>query len=182
MNIKIVTTQNILEPGMSSRLKLLKIIQSFPGIRYNDLIRTTGFNNGTLSHHLATLEKNSIIKILRPENSNMTRYFSASITKEKAIIIGFLKIKSTSQIINMLIDNHQLSFLEIVQSIKKSPSTTSWNLKRLLEVNIVKRSKLDHVSIYQLKNPEMIKRLINNSNHTLFDRSVDNFSNLIEGL
>jgi hypothetical protein len=57
MNIKIITTQNILEPGMSSRLKLLKIIQSFLGIRYNDLIRTTGFNNGTLSHHLTTLEK-----------------------------------------------------------------------------------------------------------------------------
>ena len=48
----------------------------------------------------------------------------------------------------MLIDNHQLSFLEIVQSIKKSHLTTSWNLKRLLEVNIVKRSNLDHVSIY----------------------------------
>ncbi len=182
MNIKIVTPQNILEPGAGSRLKLLKIIQSFPGIRNNDLIRTIGFNNGTLSHHLATLEKNSIIKILRLENSNITRYFSASITKEEAIIIGFLKIKSTSQIINMLIDSHQLSFLEIIQSIKKSPLTTSWNLKRLLEVNIVKRSKLDHVYIYQLNNPETIKRLINNSNHTLFDRSVDNFSNLIEGL
>lgn len=62
MNIKIITTQNILESGVGSRLKLLKIIQSFLGIRYNDLIRTTGFNNGTLSHHLATLEKNSIIK------------------------------------------------------------------------------------------------------------------------
>lgn len=93
MNIKIITTQNILESGVGSRLKLLKIIQSFLGIRYNDLIRTTGFNNGTLSHHLTTLEKNSIIKILRLENSNMTRYFSASIAKEEAIIISFLKIK-----------------------------------------------------------------------------------------
>jgi predicted transcriptional regulator len=93
MNIKIITTQNILERGVGSRLKLLKIIQSFPGIRYNDLIRTTGFNNGTLSHHLATLEKNSRIKILRLENSNITRHFSASNTKKEAIIIGFLKIK-----------------------------------------------------------------------------------------
>jgi hypothetical protein len=54
--------------------------------------------------------------------------------------------------------------------------------KKIVGNNIVKRSKLDHVYIYQLNNPEMIKRLINNSNHTLFDRSVDNFSNLIEGL
>lgn len=177
-----MTNQHFLKNDQSNRFKLLNLIQSFPGIRYNDLIRLTGFTNGTLSHHLATLEKNSIIRILRLENSNITRYFSTSISKEEAIIIGFLKIKSTNQIIKLLKDNHQLSFLEIVHSIKKSPSTTSWNLKRLLEVNIVIRCKLDNASIFQLKNPQMIIKLIKVSNNTLFDRSVDNFSNLIEEL
>jgi hypothetical protein len=57
MNIKITSTQNRLESGKSSRLKLLKIIDSFQGIRYNDIIQLAGFNNGTLSHHLAMLKE-----------------------------------------------------------------------------------------------------------------------------
>ncbi|HKR74227.1 MAG TPA: winged helix-turn-helix transcriptional regulator, partial [Candidatus Nitrosocosmicus sp.] len=45
----------------NNRGTILKIINSFPGIRYRDILRLTKLNNGTLSHHLSTLEKRSII-------------------------------------------------------------------------------------------------------------------------
>jgi hypothetical protein len=57
MKIKTPTAQNILESGKNGRLQLHKIVDSFIGIRYNDIVRLTGFNNGTLSHHLAILKR-----------------------------------------------------------------------------------------------------------------------------
>ena len=47
---------------VDKRKLLLKIIDLSPGIRYRELLRITNLNNGTLSHHLSTLEKSSIIK------------------------------------------------------------------------------------------------------------------------
>jgi len=164
MKLKIARHHYDQRQDHGNRFKLLKPIQSFPGIRYNDLIRLTGLNKGTLSHHLTILEKDSIIRILRPKNSNMTRYFTASISNEEAIIIGFLKIKTTSHIICLLKDNKQLTFLEIVRYTRKSLSTTSWNLKRLLEAGIVIRYKSSNASNYCLKHPEMIIKLKNKSN------------------
>jgi predicted transcriptional regulator len=121
MSIKIANTQNILESGESSKLKLIKIIDSFPGIRYSDIIRFTGFNNGTLSYHLAMLEKYSVIRKLRLDSSTITRYFSISISSEESIIVGYLKIKSTSQIIKLLLqDRKQSIFTELVRHINKS--------------------------------------------------------------
>ncbi len=48
---------------VDKRKLLLKIINLSPGIRYRELLRITNLNNGTLSHHLTTLEKSSIIKV-----------------------------------------------------------------------------------------------------------------------
>ncbi len=115
MKMKTPTAQNILESGKNSRLKLHKIIDSFIGIRYNDIVRLTGFNNGTLSHHLAILEKNSGIRKLRIDNSsNMTRYYSSSVSSEETTRVGYRKIKSTNQIIKLLQDRKQSTFTEIV--------------------------------------------------------------------
>lgn len=182
MNIKMATAQNTLEPGMSSRLKLLKIIESFPGIRYNDIIRLTGSNNGSLSHHLAILEKNSLIKILRSDNSNITRFFSISVSSEESIIVGYLKIKSTSQIIKLLHDRKQSTFTEIVQHINKSPSTASWNIKRLIDAKILIKTKTEDFAIYSLRKPDLIENLLVKSQNTILDRTIDNFGGLIEDL
>src|SRR3954453_23692215 len=83
---------------------LLKIINFSPGIRYRELLRITNLNNGTLSHHLTSLEKYSNIKVIRTENSNITRYYPASIPSEETVILGYLKIRTTKEIIVKLVE------------------------------------------------------------------------------
>lgn len=162
---------------------LLKIINSFPGIRYNDIIRLTSLKNGSLSHHLSALEKNSRIKVIRTEFSNITRYYPASTPSEETLILGYLKIKTTREIILMLDKKNHCTFNEIVSHIGKAPSTTSWNLKRLTDSHILikDRWKKD-VSEYTLKNPSLTKALVQKNNSTFLDRCVDNYSSLIEDL
>jgi predicted transcriptional regulator len=177
-----VKADNILSLNSNEkRMTILKIITSFPGIRYRDLLRTSKLNNGTLSHHLTTLEKNYSIKVSRSDNSNITRYYPASISAEETIIRGYLKIKTSNQIIKLLLEK-SCTFNEIVSYIDKAPSTTSWNLKRLLDADILKRGKRDDVTIYSLKNPQSIEKLIDTTNNTLLDKSTDNYTSLIEDL
>lgn len=161
---------------------ILKIINSFPGIRYRDILRLTKLNNGTLSHHLSALEKRSVIKIGRTENSNITRYYAASIPTDETLILNYLKIKTTKKIIQVLVEVEGATFNEIVNHINKAPSTTSWNIKRLLDSNIVGRKKGENVSLFFLHNKELVKKLIAQNNKSLLDRSIENYISIIEEL
>ncbi|MDN5866702.1 MAG: winged helix-turn-helix transcriptional regulator, partial [Candidatus Nitrosocosmicus sp.] len=157
---------------VDKRQMLANIIFNIPGIRYKDLSRITQFKNGTLSYHLLTLEKNTIVRVYRPENSNVTRYYSIDVPMEETITLGYLKMKTTSKILRLLYDNDCLTFSEITSRINKAPSTTSWNLKRLYEAKIVVRKKQNEVTVFSLKNPKILEKLIEKTNNTLLDRSV----------
>ncbi len=161
---------------------LLKLIDLSPGIRYRELLRITNLNNGTLSHHLSSLEKGSTIKVVRPKNSNITRYYPASTPTEETIILGYLKIKTTKEIIIKLLERKCCTFNELVSYINKAPSTTSWNLKRLLDSEVIIRRRGIELSEYLLKNPIELEKLLKKTNITLLDRSVVNYTSLIEDL
>jgi predicted transcriptional regulator len=182
MNPSVVFNENKAESNRDNRSTILKIINSFPGIRYRDILRITNLNNGTLSHHLSILEKSSIIKIGRTENSNITRYFPASTPSDETLILNYLKIKTTKSIIMMLIETDCVSFNEIVNHINKAPSTISWNLKRLVDSNIVERKRGKDVSLFFLHNKELVKKLVGQNNKTLLDRSIDNYISIIDEL
>ena len=161
---------------------LLKIINISPGIRYRELLRITNLNNGTLSHHLSALEKHSTIKVIRTESSNITRYYPASTPSEETVILGYLKIRTTKEIITKLIERKSCTFNELVAHIKRAPSTTSWNLKRLLDSEVIIRKRGTEVSEYSLKNPLEVEKLIKKTDITLLDRSVDNYISLMDNL
>jgi predicted transcriptional regulator len=182
MNVDEALSYSKTDQKNDKRSIILKIINLFPGIRYNDLIRATKLTNGTLSHHLSALEKNSIIKIIRIKNSNITRYYPASTPSEEILTLGYLKIKTTSEILLLLYETNSCTFLQIVASIKKAPSTVSWNIKRLIDAEIVKRKKGTEFSEYSLKNPMIIKKLVEQSNTTFLDKCVDSYSSLIGDL
>ncbi len=166
----------------SKRFILLDIIICFPGIRYRELLRITKLNNGTLSHHLGSLEKSSTIKVLRQKNSNITRYYPASIPSEETIIRGYLKISTTKQIIELLYKEPNSSFNYISSYINRAPSTTSWNLKRLLDAQVISKTKRNESSGYSLQNPSLVEKLVEKNNNTLLDRTIDNYSSLIDDL
>jgi predicted transcriptional regulator len=103
MSPGIVFNENKPESDRNNRSTILKIINSFPGIRYRDILRITNLNNGTLSHHLSILEKSSIIKNGRTEKSNNKIYKKSYTPTDENLIINYLKIKKNKSIIMILI-------------------------------------------------------------------------------
>ncbi|MGN6349273.1 MAG: winged helix-turn-helix transcriptional regulator [Candidatus Nitrosocosmicus sp.] len=183
MNYNDISDIDKLENKKSDKKKLiLKIIDLSPGIRYRELLRLTNLNNGTLSHHISILEKRSNIKVSRTENSNITRYYPASFPNEETIILGFLKIKTTKEIITKLLEKKSCTFNELVDHINKAPSTTSWNLKTLLDSDVVKRKRGIESSEYSLKNPDEVEKLLKKINVSLLDNSANTYTSLIDDL
>lgn len=165
-----------------SKNLILKLIVNYPGIRYNDLARITKLNNGVLSYSLHVLEKNDLIKVSRCSNGRTTRYFSASVSNDDFQVIGYLKNSTPNKIILLLHNNKEsTTFDEIKYHIKKSSSTTSWNLKRLLNDNIITRSKSRKKNyFYSLKDPGLIDRLTRNPSNLYLDKALANYISFIE--
>lgn len=165
-----------------SRYLILKLINHMPGIRYNDLKRITKFNNGTLSHYLKTLEKDRLIRAFRCSKGRITRYYSSSISSDDFLIIGYLKSETPSRIILFLYYNSESTFEEIKLHIRKASSTTSWNLGRLINDDIIVKSRNKEHRLYFIRNLNLVTRVIENPSNLYLDRAVliSNYTSLFE--
>jgi predicted transcriptional regulator len=143
-----------------NRLIIYQLVSYLQGIRYRELLRITRFTNGTLAYHLEILEKNGLIKRFRLERGKITRYYPYGVSTETAVAVGYLRTVVTRQILMLLYNTRISSFSQIIAHIDKSPSTTSWHLKKLVESGLVVRNKRERNLEFSLKNPKSIKRLI----------------------
>jgi len=157
----------------NGRYVILRLIDTLLGIRYNDLARITKLNNGVISHFLNVLEKNSLIKTVRCSNGKITRYYSSSISSDHYLIIGYLKSETARRIILFLYFNNRNNFEEIRIHIKRTTSTTSWNLKRLVVDNVILKSRDKKQHCYAISNPTLVTRVLENSDYLLMDGDID---------
>jgi predicted transcriptional regulator len=93
---------------------------------------------------------------MRSENSNITRYYHSSVPKEETIILGLLKIKTTKELIVKLLERKSCTFNQLVLHVNKAPSTTSWNIKRLMDSNVIIRKRGTYYTKYSIKNPKKV--------------------------
>ena len=117
--------------------KLIRFINTQPGIRYRELLRASGLSNGVLTYHITNLEKSGWIVADRNNNNKITRYYPNNIPVEEADIIGHIRNNGARQIILFILDHDSCTFNEIIKYTKKAPSTISWHLKRLKDSGII---------------------------------------------
>src|SRR6478609_1073446 len=75
-----------------------------------------------------------------------------------------------------------IRYKELVLHVNKAPSTTSWNIKRLMDSDVIIRKRGDGCLEYSLKNSKKVEELYRKANTSLLDRSIDNYTSLIEDL
>ena len=67
---------------IDARLVILEQIGKSPGIRYRELLRSTGLSNGVLEHHLKILEKTHKVKVDR-SGGKRTGYYPIDILEDE---------------------------------------------------------------------------------------------------
>jgi len=109
------TTQKYLGLSeLSSNQEIIKsVISKYPGLRFHEIKKESSLANGTLQHHLSSLEKAEIISI---DYDNFTpRYFLKEIAPNSRIIIKRLNQVTPSRIIKLLLKKDCQTFSQLVK-------------------------------------------------------------------
>src|SRR5947209_18484874 len=125
-------------------------------------MRETGMKNGVLSYHVKKLEENGTVKIER--KSGRTRFYPLFVTKEESILIRNLRQETPRRILLALLNDYTLSFSNIVDKVRKSPSTVSTYLSQLIEDKIVETKSIELKKVFYIKNIDMVREIIQKYN------------------
>ena len=165
---------------MDRSSEIINVVEKNPGIKFREIMRETGFKNGVVSYHARKLEENGSVKIDR--KSGETRFYPLCVTDEESNIITSLRRDTQRHILLSLLDGKSFTFNEIVFKVKKSPSTVSTFLGKLVDANIVECKIIELRKTYFLKNLDMVKEIIEKYNPILLERAAYNFADTFSTL
>ena len=166
---------------MATREELIiSEIKSNPGIRYRELMKQIGVTNGVMSYYLRKLEKSEFVWVER--TPRVTRFYSSDLSEDEAKLVKRLRQETPKRILVSLVENNTLTFQELVQNIRKAPSTTSFYLKQLVSDNIIATSRSDFKTVYSVSEKKRIANLIEEYYPDIIEQASDNLSDIIESL
>ena len=173
--------------------ELLVCIDENPGIRYRELMRLIKIPNGILSYHIDKLEKMDLVNVER--KSRITRFFPRNISNDIMGILGNLRSQTSYEIIKLLYEKGPISQQEIIKNTRKAASTISWQMKKLLDDNIIcikiKDFNYDEnkdlgsniqgkkTKLYDLLNRNLVNDLFYKANKYI-DSVVTNYSEIVD--
>ena len=161
------------------RLELIHdIIKKNPAVRFNDVMRLSKLKNGTLTHYISKLEDMRKISVER--TPRITRFYDISVPKEEAKICKQLTRPTVKHIITLLLRKNVLTFPEIRDYVDKSPATVSVCLNDLFKSGIIEKTYDIPSNKYSLKNPLLIKGVLNEYFPDVSTRLVNNTVELLD--
>ena len=165
---------------MDRSIEIINIVEKNPGIKFREIMRESGLKNGVLSYHARKLEENGSVKIDR--KSGETRFYPLCVTDEESNLITSLRRDTQRHILLSLLDGKSLTFNEIVQKVRKAPSTVSTFLGKLVDDNIVEVKIVELKKSYILRNRDMVHEIIEKYNPILLERAAYNFADTFSTL
>ncbi len=175
---------------LASNQEIIKnIIQNFPGLRFHEIKKESLLANGTLQHHLASLEKSEIISI--DYDNSTPRYFFKEINSDSRIIIKRLNQVTPSRIIKLLLKKECQTFSQLVKHSKKSSGTISLYKNKMVADKIIvgttdgcKSCKNgSNMKIkYRLVNPTIVRTLVLEYGQSSLKKSADNLADIFLSL
>ena len=144
---------------MDRKETVLKIVQSNPGIRFNEIMRISNIKNGTLSHYVKKLEDEKNIQLER--TPRVTRLYPVGLQKDEAEVCKYLNMPTQKKILLFILEKKIVTSIQVRDHIKKSPSVVSVNLNELFKAKIITKKYEIPANKFSLKNPEMIRAVLN---------------------
>jgi predicted transcriptional regulator len=165
---------------MDRILQIIEVIEKNPGANFREIMRITGMKNGVLSHHTRKLEEKGAISVDR--TPGRTRFYPLGIDKKESTLIANLRQETPKNILVVLLTREALSFNEIVESVKRSPSTVSLYLTQLVQDEIVESKFVNLKRIFQIKDKELVQKTINRYHPDILERSADHIADIFSSL
>jgi len=159
---------------------LLDTIKKNPGIKFREIMRLTGLKNGVVSHYLGKLEKNGHIKAIR--EPRQARFYLSKFTEQEQKVIKALRRQTPRKLLLSLIKQDGLKFSQLVNEVKKSPSTVSIYLSQLVEDELVEIKYMNLKKRYYIKTRNVIDQLIEDHRPNLLEKPTSGFEDIFNSL
>ena len=155
------------------RRKIYELVRKSAGSNFREIARKSNLPIGTARYHLHFLVKHDLIS---SEGSGKTiRYFPQGVSSDNKKLLSLLRQLSIRGILLFILTNNNCNHDQIVKSIKLSPSTVSWHLKKLANEDIIKSIKKGRKTVYLLNiDKEEIMKLLITYRESFIDSLVDN--------
>ena len=157
--------------------KLQTLIYDNPGIRFREIMRSSGLKNGVLSYYLKKLESTGVVKVVR--GPRQVRFYSPDITEEESTVITALRKETPRALLLALIKEDGLEFSQLVKEVKKSPSTVSLYLSQIVADGLVGTKFVDLKKRYHIKVREIMDKLVEEHRPGSLDKPTSGFEDII---
>ena len=131
-----------------AKKEILNYIISNPRSHLRKIKNDVGYSMGTTQYHLNHLENEGEIK---SKKTKFYKYFYHKFEKNTNRKLD-LQPKIRQKIIRFLDKNESATHRQITEFLGVSSSTTTWHMRKLIEVNIVKIQHYKKFRIYQINN------------------------------
>ena len=165
---------------MDRSSQITKLIEKNPGIKFREIMRETGMKNGVLGYYANKLEREGVVKVER--KPGQTRFFPPSVADSDVLMIKNLRQETPRQILAALLKYEMLSFSELVENVKKSPSTISLYLTQLKNDGIVENKLVNLKRFHCVKDSEKLRMMINKYHPSMIERSADHLADTFSSL
>jgi predicted transcriptional regulator len=160
--------------------QIQQIIEQSPGIQFREIMRSSGLKNGVVSHYLRKLEKSGVINVNR--GPRQSRFYPLHITEEEAIVIKALRKQTPRDLLLALIMQDGLEFAQLVEEVKKSPSTVSLYLSQLVKEGLIETTCISLKKKYHIKATEIIDKFIEDYRPTTVEKATSGYEDIFNSL
>jgi predicted transcriptional regulator len=160
--------------ALETRRTIYAIILKNPGLHEREIARKLKMSLSTLDYHLHYLEKREIVE--SKKDGRYTRYFaSRKMGVQDKRILSLLRQKTPRNIVLFLLLHPRAMHKEICEELKKSPSTISFHIKKLIEAGVIEAISIGRGTIYEIINIDRTIDILITYKSTFLDNAVDEF-------
>jgi len=153
---------------------ILWYIDKTPGIRYRELLRLSGLTNGAVEYHLKILESTHKVKVDR-QDGKRARYYPIYIRSDESHILGHMRNQAAREIVIFILEHDLCTFSEILEHMKKAPSTVSWHLKRLSDAGIILVTFGQNFHLYRVTNSKFVRYVLDKYKESFRDKVANQY-------
>jgi predicted transcriptional regulator len=165
---------------LESRRAIYQEIADSPGIHFRALLDALSYAQGTLQYHLRQLADEDLIDV--SDDGKYTRYYpAADFDEAEQTMMNALRREYSRRILAHLLADGPLSTTDLSDRLDKAQSTTSWQLSKLADADLVAKERDGRSVVYEVTNPDRVKYLYTVHQQTFTDRVVDRLLGLWEG-
>ena len=162
---------------MESRRRIYDFLTANPGVHLRRIGQALGMSTGMLSYHLGYLERNGVLKA--EEDGHRKRYFIArAFVEAQRRILAVLRQDVPRKIVLELLTHGDRTFAELQLRVGVSKSTLSYHLQKLMQRDLLVRTKRERESVFTIKDMDEVRKLLLANRSSFQDDAVDRFADL----